>query len=904
MTEINTFNNEIYTDIQSHLLLLKNRNILSDDVISMMQKVLEDIYISINESTESQDEDREKLKEIVCNIGCSSLSLLLKLLTDDSELFDKQFHWLNKYFKFYKVHKEELILSPKEPTIEFLKNDDRLLCRSFIYHYNTCILKIINNGHELTLHGFMEYEQNPIYNESYYREKYDNIFTENHNLTELNEQFRHNYLTNCSNIDFVLLSEQTIFQNMTTDYNLYKSFINNTTEERIEKFMSMDSKKQRQIIMLCLLDEKTYVLANSLFEYYLSFPQQELRYTLFWNLRKQLKEVQSYSKVEKEKIMGTHNTLPLEEQIILLNTSSHNKSRALAKLKELTGSRDVAAKAEHYLQAFCKIPFGIYKKEEIFIQSEKFNEDYKALKEKVKVLYDINLKEHYDKAEIDNLLTESREDSKKHFYDIKDKYDDMKRRKKEYLLNVKQKLDDIVYGQDLIKQQIKLLFSQWLSGTMDGSVIGIFGPPGTGKTDIIKNGISKCLVDDQGNSRPFIFIPLGGSKDSAEFKGHSYTYQSSQWGTLVQGLMDAKCMNPIFFFDELDKVSGQLGTDVINFLIHVIDPTQNSEISDKFFTGVKIDYSKVLIFFTYNDPSFLSNILRDRITELKVKPLTKDDKINIITNFTAPKLCKEIGINDILISRDHLSYIIDNYTMEPGIRKLIERVKEILRYINMCDINDEEWTLDKEFIDKVLERFNKPKYTKIFNEPRIGVVNALYATASGLGGIITMQAQRCFGKENLELKLSGRLGEVMKESVDCAKTVAWNLLTVEEKENIYKDYNESNDKTIHIHCPDGAVDKDGPSAGITLTLLLYSFLSHKKIDNELAMTGEIDILGNVKAIGGIESKLSGAIMAGCKRALLPLENVEDYNKIDENIRKGITVIFVSHIKEVIRESLV
>ena len=280
--------------------------------------------------------------------------------------------------------------------------------------------------------------------------------------------------------------------------------------------------------------------------------------------------------------------------------------------------------------------------------------------------------------------------------------------------------------------------------------------------------------------------------------------------------------------------------------------------------------------------------------------------IKIIKNFTCPKLCKEVGINNIEIPDDVIRYIINTYTREAGIRKLIEKIIEIIRYINLCELNDEEWFIDEQFVDKILERFNKPLRNMIHDCPQIGIVNGLYASASetGIGGITVIQLQRRPGKEPMDLKLTGKLGEVMQESAECAKTLAWQLINKDEQERIIKEFKESYDPVIQIHCPDGAVPKDGPSAGITLTLGIYSLLTGRKINNKIAMTGEVDLRGKVKAIGGLKAKLNGAIAAGCTKVLIPHENFQAYERLEEGIKKNLNIIRVSTIEEVLNHSLV
>lgn len=901
---IKDHNNEIlYEELILHIATLKAIAIISNDAAASKMKILEELYIEIKDETKHSEEDiRLKFIEMIKNIGCVHISTAISLFTNNTK-FNEHFLWLSKYFKFYNVSVTELVFCPIEPTIEFINSKDKLITSSFLYKYNACTLTIKYNGYDFVFQGMMNIDQNAIYNEPYYKEKYNIIFG-NEIYADVPNDFRQKYLANISNLNFVLLCEQDIYSNMEKEYSLLKTFTNLTIEDIIEKFSTFSPIKQRQIILLCLLDEKTYFIANTLYENYLTFSQQELRQTLFWNLRQLLKDIPALKQEEKERIMGSINTLTFEEQIMLLKTSQQNKSKALCKIKEMTGNKESMAKAEHYLQNFCKIPFGIYKKEEIFVETEKFTNEYNLLKTKLKTAYNIEIKDYYDKNEIKNLLHDSNEDSKKYLMEIEHKYLTIKEKKQQYLKQVRTKLDSVVYGQELVKNQINMLVGQWLSGSnKNGCAIGICGPPGTGKTDIIKNGISQCLIDKNGNTRPFIFISLGGSKDSAEFKGHGYTYQHSQWGKLVQAIMDAKCMNPIIFFDEIDKVSETMGKDIINFLVHVTDQTQNTEMNDRYFDGVKFDYSGFLIFCTYNDPTVLGKVLRDRFTELEIEALSKEQKIAIIQNFTLKKLCNKIGINEITIDAEIITHIITNYTREPGIRKLIEKISEILKHINVCEINDISWQLTIDFVDGILDRFNKPIPSYIIPESAIGVVNGLYATALGDGGITTIQVSRTIGKEVLGLKLSGKLGDVMKESAECAKTLAWKLLTTDQKLAINEEYKDALDPMLHIHCPDAAMPKDGPSAGITLTTAIYSYLVKRPIDHKVAMTGEVDLLGNAKAIGGLKAKINGAINAGCTKVIIPQENEQDYDKLNKLLGDKVTIVMASTIEQVIEQAL-
>jgi len=924
INELISHNKELYSNLSSHITMLKNIIIINEEATEQLMKVLEDVFININKDMftindcsnnieqimpikNNQNTQNIILNEMIMRIGYPTIDAIVKSKVKDVNEFTNKFGWLNQYYTCYDVEIKELVFYTDDINLSFLPNDNKLLIKSLLYEYNTCILKIVMGGYEFTLRGFMNHDQNPIYNEPFYAIKYKQL-TSFPNDEEIEETFRNDYLSNCSNIDFVIHDTNIIKKNMIKDYSFITTFINNTIEEKIESFEMFSSIKQRKIIyLLLLLDESNYILANTLFEKYLNFTQQDMRLTLFWSLRKKLKETTTYKQNETNKLLGKNDKLlSFEEQILLLNTSQKNKSKALSKVKELTGSKDTIAKAEGYLTGFCSIPFGIYKKEEIFIESEQFDKDYTVITNKLHGIdSNIVLKDRYNREQITSLMDNYDESNiQTLLMDIKSKYELVKMKKRSYLETVRAKLDDVVYGQELVKDQLEMIFGQWLSGSMNGCVLGICGPPGTGKTEIIKNGLSKCLKDDSGNLRPFCFIPLGGCKDSSEFKGHGYTYTNSQWGTMVDSLISSKCMNPIFFFDELDKVSTDFGRDIINMLIHITDPTQNTDITDKYFSGVLFDFSKCLIIFSYNDAELIQKILRDRITELKVKSFTTEDKIKIIKNFTCPKICKDVGMNDIDIPDFIIEYIINTYTCEPGIRKLIEKIFEIIRYINLCELYDREWNLNLEFVDTVLNRFDKPLRNMVGDMPQVGIVNGLYATVSGIGGITIIQLQRRPGKDIMGLKLTGKLGDVMQESAECAKTLAWQLIDKDLRKEIIEEFKESNDPVIHIHCPDGAVPKDGPSAGITLTLGIYSLLTGHKINNLLAMTGEVDLTGKVKAIGGLEAKLTGAIAAGCTKVLIPYENEQALERLGANITDNLEIIRVKTIEQVLKHSLV
>ncbi len=477
-----------------------------------------------------------------------------------------------------------------------------------------------------------------------------------------------------------------------------------------------------------------------------------------------------------------------------------------------------------------------------------------------------------------------------------------------YVRNI---LDESVYGHDNAKRQIERVIGQWMNGEPTGYCFGFEGPHGIGKTSLAKNGLANCLQDENKTGRPFSFIALGGSSNGSMLSGHSYTYVGSTWGRIVDILMEQKCMNPIIFIDELDKVSKtEHGKEIIGILTHMVDPTQNDNFQDKYFSGIDFDLTRVLFIFSYNNPDLIDPILLDRIHRIQFKSLSIEDKIIITKKHILPELFTRVGLTDTIHFKDDvIKYIIEMYTKEAGVRKLKEVLFEIISEINLeiiQNMNDEffNFNLTIEAVkDKYLKDRVTVRYKEIHPTDQVGIINGLWANALGMGGIIQIESNFFPSTKPMDLKLTGMQGDVMKESMNVAMTLAWKLTSSTNQLKFTNLLNKTNNG-IHIHCPEGAVPKDGPSAGTAITCCIYSLLNEKPINRMYAITGEIDLHGNVTAIGGLDLKIIGGVRAGVKHFIYPKENDIDFIKFmekykDNKLVDGIKFISVSHIDEVL-----
>ena len=438
----------------------------------------------------------------------------------------------------------------------------------------------------------------------------------------------------------------------------------------------------------------------------------------------------------------------------------------------------------------------------------------------------------------------------------------------------------------------------------------------THNTSLAKRGLSDCLKDDKGNSRPFAMIQMGGDSNGSTLHGHNYTYVGSTWGSIVQILIDKKCMNPIIFIDEVDKISRtEHGKEIVGILTHLLDPAQNDCFQDKYFTGIDLDLSKALFILSYNDVEAIDKILLDRVHRIKFDSLSLEDKLIICNTHILPEVYKKMGLEDMICFSDEvLKFIIEEYTAESGVRKLKEILFEIVGEINLdvLKYSDKEYELPiqisvydiktKYFKDK------KPaKLYKIHSESKVGIINALWANQIAQGGVLPIQASFVPSNKFLDLILTGSMGDVMKESISVSLTNAWNLTTPARQKYLIEKFNDVKNNTIcgiHIHCPDISTKKDGPSATTAFTVLIYSLLNDIKIKNYFGITGETHFGLALTEIGGLQEKLIYSIKSGIKEFIFPKENENDFNKImekykNDSIIQGIKFHSIERVEDVL-----
>lgn len=453
-------------------------------------------------------------------------------------------------------------------------------------------------------------------------------------------------------------------------------------------------------------------------------------------------------------------------------------------------------------------------------------------------------------------------------------------------------LDENHYGMKKIKERIlETLAVRKVSHNADAPIICLVGPPGTGKTSIARS-VAQSL------NKEYVRICLGGVKDEAEIRGHRRTYVGAMPGRIIDGLRKAKVKNPLMLLDEIDKVSNDYRSDTSSALLEVLDGEQNSHFVDHYI-DMPVDLSEILFIATANDLSEVSRPLLDRMEIIEVSSYTKNEKLHIAKEHLVAKQLKKNGLTkkSVRFTDKALAKIIDGYTMEAGVRELERMIAAVLRKVVRKNYTVGGVNIEKQIVitDKNLSEYlGKVKFIKekASRKNEVGIVRGLAWTAAG-GDTLEIEVNVLGGKP--ELILTGNMGDVMRESAQIALSY---VRSVVRKNQIFEE------NAIHIHIPEGAVPKDGPSAGITMATAIYSAVTGKPVDASTAMTGEVTLRGRVMPIGGLKEKLLAAKTAGLKRVLVPLENKSDVEELEEEIVQGLEIVYVSDMKEVLKLAIV
>ncbi len=453
-------------------------------------------------------------------------------------------------------------------------------------------------------------------------------------------------------------------------------------------------------------------------------------------------------------------------------------------------------------------------------------------------------------------------------------------------------LDEDHYGLESVKERvIEYLAVRDLTQSMKGPIICLVGPPGVGKTSIAKS-IARSL------NREFVRMSLGGVRDEAEIRGHRRTYIGAIPGRIINGIKEAGTKNPLFLFDEIDKLSSDFRGDPASALLEVLDPEQNKEFTDHYLE-VPFDLSNVMFLTTANSLSTIPRPLLDRMEVIQVSGYTELEKLNIAKKYLLPKKMEEHGMEKahLSLSDEAILEIVRTHTRESGVRELERKIANVCRKAAVRVVKGEVKSvrITEKNLDKYLGK-SKYRYDLISDVDQVGVVTGLAWTAVG-GDTLSIEVNPMKGKGKLQL--TGQLGDVMKESAQAGLSF---IRTVASRYGIEDNFYETID--LHVHIPEGAIPKDGPSAGITMATAMLSALSQTPVNRFVAMTGEITLRGRVLAIGGFKEKALAAKRAGIKKILFPYDNLKDLEDIPSSILKDIEFVPVKNMDEVLEHALV
>jgi len=604
--------------------------------------------------------------------------------------------------------------------------------------------------------------------------------------------------------------------------------------------------------------------------------------------------VSSYLPLQEETKQKLLRTLDIKKRIELLLISLENESKVIAVQNKLASRMKKSvddSQKEFYLREqlkFIQEELGEDDEEKAIIKNfeEKINDSNLPENVKTKALKELG------RLKIMNMSSSEGTTVQSYLEWLLDVPWSKYTKERLDLTKAEKVLNDEHYGLEDVKERIlEYLAVKKMSGSMKGPILCLVGPPGVGKTSIAKS-IAKAI------NRKYVRMSLGGLKDESEIRGHRRTYVAAIPGRIVYGLKEAESMNPLILLDEIDKLSSEYKGNPADALLEVLDSEQNNTFRDNFIE-LPIDLSKALFITTANSLDTIPRPLLDRMEIIEVSGYTYEEKFHIAKNHLMAKIYKEYNIDKkiIKLQDDAIKEVIDGYTRESGVRELERTLGKIIRkaVAELMKGNKASTTISKK---KVEELLGARIYTfdKIQKEDKLGVVTGMAWTAYG-GDTLPVEAMVMKGVGKLEL--TGQLGDVMQESARAAYSyVRANAQKYGVKEDFYKN------RDIHIHVPEGAVPKDGPSAGVTMVTALVSALSGRKVRGNVAMTGEVTLTGRVLPIGGLKEKTLAAFRAGVDTIIIPYENAKDIEKIPSSIRSKLNIIKAGEVGTVLENALI
>jgi ATP-dependent Lon protease len=886
----NETEDKLFNSIQKTILMAKYINILPN---STFDKLLFSTNIT------SPLYDVKKLILNVCrDIGFPSIDIGLKLIIDYNydKCIDKDLLELLKFYNQFFIpigyYIDDAQNFDDNIVIKLADENKDVLLNRLVKLY----IKNINNDGKINyivMIGYIKNDNNNFYiktaqigNRNLYnkKRKFDNIIqSKNRTYKDINEiNFKKAYVKNITLHEYILYSETEMSTRLSEMYNFYKK-IKDKDLQNLETFFIENTnitKMYKTIKVLLLGNKKDMVNAGLLFKLIRNKKSKSVYLSdiiydcLPINLKTELKHSKKNINDELEKIKKLSlNTVDYEERITFSEYIPKKvKKLAMEKIEEMKLNNNEYHKQLLYVKTILNFPWP--NKNKSLFSTLKISED-----------------------------------------------------RIEFLDNITTKLTNLSHGHEKPKKILKQLIGKWITNPeSSGNVLAFSGPPGVGKTRLARN-VSSAL------GLPFVQITLGGQNDGELLHGHGYTYSSAQPGLIIKKMVEAGNEKCVLYFDELDKACSKNGktNEIMSILIHLTDEDTSKTFQDRFFQGVDFPVDKAIIIFSYNDGSLVDPILRDRFDEIDFKPYTTRDKVEIVKNFLLAELCESINFDkyNIIINDKNIEYIIDNYTYEAGVRDIKRKIRSILLELNIDRIYKRGLFESKKSLFKQDIKISRNYITKILGSTRIeteniskiskiGIINGLYATKSGLGGILPVEFSKNFAHNDnkCEFILTGSVGKVMTESVRCAYTAARKF--IDDNYDKFKDvFSEDNiDDLIvnkfpygfHIHAPKCSTPKEGPSAGCAFSIGFISLITGLKIKNTIAMTGEIDSHGNVTKIGGLQYKLIGAKKAGVRNVFIPLENKDDIEEIIKNntnlFTNNFQMKYINHLDDVVYEVLI